>query len=204
MRQILSTALVALVVAALTAVSVSAMAQSEPATNSTYSPAAGLNADTVDHRHAVGFTNNKGARRNKLVATNRYGLLPSNIVKPLWGLIKGMPAGFADGVDDGIVHMTTTQVASDPQSIPALGDGSVSVTCPAGSHVISGGFAASSYLVFAVDSIQSGNGWLALAHNSSGAEQTMRATAVCLTTDPIGVLRTRDPLKARDLLPLGK
>jgi len=62
--------------------------------------AAGLNADTVDGRHAVGSGASKAKRARKLVATNRKGYLPSNIVKPYWGAIKNKPAGFADGVDD--------------------------------------------------------------------------------------------------------
>jgi hypothetical protein len=103
MRQILSTALVALVVAALTAVTVSALAQSEPTATSTYSPAAvsNINADKVDGRHAVGAKAKIPQRAGKLVATDKHGFLPRNIVKPLWGMIQNMPAGFADGVDDG-------------------------------------------------------------------------------------------------------
>jgi hypothetical protein len=61
---------------------------------------AGLNADKVDGKHAVGYTNNRRLRRNKLVATNRRGFLPSNIVQPFWAYIQNMPPGFADGVDD--------------------------------------------------------------------------------------------------------
>ena len=60
-------------------------------------PAAGINADTVDGRHAVGSGASKAWRARKLVATNKRGLLPSNIVKPYWGAIKNKPAAFADG-----------------------------------------------------------------------------------------------------------
>jgi hypothetical protein len=34
------------------------------------------------------------------VATNRYGQLPSNIIRPRWRELKGVPAGFKDGVDN--------------------------------------------------------------------------------------------------------
>jgi hypothetical protein len=223
MRQILSTAIVALVVAALTAVSVSALAQSSPATDSTYSPSSvsNINADRVDGKHAVGAKATIPQRKGKLVATDKTGFLPRNIVKPLWPLIQnkpaaladgeiawdevqGIPAGFADGVDDGIVQMTTTQAVSANSTINAGGNGVVTVTCPANSHVISGGFGASSYLVFSVESFQSGNGWIAVARNTDGSAHTIFATAVCLTTNPLNALRTRNPIKARDLLPRGK
>lgn len=61
------------------------------------SPAAGLDADTVDGKHAVAATNRVGRRANKLVATNRAGQLPSNILRPLWRLLQGIPAILADG-----------------------------------------------------------------------------------------------------------
>jgi hypothetical protein len=60
-------------------------------------PAAGLDADTVDGKHAVAATNKVGKRANKLVATNRAGQLPSNILRPLWSLVQGIPAILADG-----------------------------------------------------------------------------------------------------------
>ena len=60
-------------------------------------PAAGLNADTVDGRHAVGSGASKAKRARKLVATNSSGFLPSNIVKPKWGFIKNKPGILADG-----------------------------------------------------------------------------------------------------------
>jgi len=128
MRQVLSTALTALVVAALTAVTVSALAQDAPAAERTVAPAAvsKINADRVDGKHAIGYTTKRLSRRNKLVATNKQGYLPSNIVKPFWGNvlnkpapfadgqiswneIAGIPADFADGVDDaGGGYVTST------------------------------------------------------------------------------------------------
>jgi hypothetical protein len=206
MRHILSTAVTAVIVSLLTLSVAGALAQSTPSADSTKTvgPASGLNADTVDHKHAVGFTNKAAARRNRLVATNRYGLLPSNIVKPLWSSIKGMPTGFADGVDDGIVHMTTTQVVGSGVTLDPNTYGYDTVSCPAGSHVISGGFSTDSSEVFATESYQDGNGWLSDARNTTISPHTFYALAICLTTDPMGALRTRNPLKARDLLPRDK
>ena len=48
----------------------------------------------------------------------------------------------------------------------ANGNGTVSVQCPAGTQVLSGGGGASSFLVFGVESFQSGNGWIWVARNT--------------------------------------
>jgi hypothetical protein len=61
-------------------------------------PAAGVNADRVDGKNAVGSGASIQQRAKKLVATNKQGLLPSNIVKPLWNLIQGIPGILADGL----------------------------------------------------------------------------------------------------------
>jgi hypothetical protein len=60
-------------------------------------PAAGINADRVDGKHAISATGKAKRRANKLVATNKQGLLPSNILRPLWSLLQGIPAVLADG-----------------------------------------------------------------------------------------------------------
>ena len=57
----------------------------------------GINADTVDNRDAVGALASRQERAKNLVATNREGRLPSNIIEPLWKLMKGIPAVLADG-----------------------------------------------------------------------------------------------------------
>ena len=61
------------------------------------STSAGVNADRVDGKDAVSATGKKKARADKLVATDTKGYLPSNILRPLWGLIQGLPAVLADG-----------------------------------------------------------------------------------------------------------
>jgi len=100
MRQILSTGLVALIVGALAGATVSAVAQSPAEPVIVPAAVSNINAHKVDGRHAVGSGASKAKRARKLVATNKYGLLPSNIIKPTWGSIKNKPAGFADGVDN--------------------------------------------------------------------------------------------------------
>jgi hypothetical protein len=127
MRQILSTAVTAVIVSLLTLTVAGALAQSEPATTSTYAPSAvsNINADRVDGKHAVGAKAKIPQRAGKLVATDKTGFLPRNIVKPLWPLIQNMPAGFADGIDDqGVtgVKVTTLQ-ASTPIAPPRAGSG---------------------------------------------------------------------------------
>jgi hypothetical protein len=56
----------------------------------------------------------------------------------------------------------------------------VTATCPAGTTVISGGGLPSSYAVYLVGSVRSGNGWTAYAHSTSGANTTLTAYAYCL------------------------
>ena len=95
MRQLVSTALVAYIVGALAGASFGAVAQApaEPSLGTT-----ALNADSVDGLSAVKATNRKAKRKNRLVATDAKGFLPSNIVKAKWGLIGGKPAFVADGL----------------------------------------------------------------------------------------------------------
>jgi hypothetical protein len=109
MRQIISTAVVAVIVSVVTATAVGALAKDEPAT--TAITAAGINADKVDGRHAVSYTNIATKRANKLVATNANGYLPSNIIRPKWALIKDRPSILRDG------KVTWAEV-SDKPTIP--------------------------------------------------------------------------------------
>lgn len=75
----------------------------------------------------------------------------------------------------------TTQVVSANTSVTANGNGTVSVQCPAGTQVLSGGGGANSFLVFGVESFQSGNGWIWVARNTDAANaHNIFATAVCL------------------------
>jgi microcystin-dependent protein len=94
MRQIVSTALVAVVVGAVAGATMGAVAQSpaqEPG-QAIVPSVTSLNAHRVDGRHAVSAKASRARRAGKLVATNKQGLLPANIIRPAWGLIQGKPA----------------------------------------------------------------------------------------------------------------
>jgi hypothetical protein len=165
-------------------------------------PAAGINADTVDGKHAVKANANPQKRANKLVATDSQGLLPSDILKPLWSLLQGipavladgqvafaeitgMPAGFADGVDNGITKVTITQVVAVSAPIAPGNAGIVYATCPAGSRVVGGGHTTSSYDLYqVVDFAASATAWLAAARNQSAANQTVTSIAQCMAVEP--------------------
>ena len=56
-------------------------------------PAAGINADTVDGKHAVKATSNKTKRSGKLMAFSTQGYLPDNII------LKAMDSDELDGLD---------------------------------------------------------------------------------------------------------
>jgi hypothetical protein len=75
---------------------------------------------------------------------------------------------------------STQQVVSATTSVAGPGNGTVSVQCPAGTQVLSGGGGANSFLVFGVESFQSGNGWLWVARNTDATAHNIFATAVCL------------------------
>jgi hypothetical protein len=76
-----------------------------------------------------------------------------------------------------------TQVAVGTSvAIPANGNATASVACPAGTQVVSGGGTTNSFLVFMVSSFQSGNGWIVAYHSTSGAAQTITPVATCLSS----------------------
>jgi hypothetical protein len=103
MRRSLATVLAVSMLTALSASPV--LGQSED----TVGAAAGTgNAATVDGRSAVGANASVAGRAGKLVATNRSGRLPSTIIRPLWSLLKEIPAVFADG------QITWAEIAGKP------------------------------------------------------------------------------------------
>jgi hypothetical protein len=57
----------------------------------------------------------------------------------------------------------------------------VSVDCPAGTTVISGGAQPANFGVEMTSSLRSGNGWLYQAKNNNGAPSTLTVFAYCLT-----------------------
>jgi len=65
--------------------------------------------------------------------------------------------------------------------IAAGANGGVSVDCPAGTTVISGGAQPANFGVEMTSSLRSGNGWLYQAKNQNGAASTLTVFAYCLT-----------------------
>lgn len=70
---------------------------------------------------------------------------------------------------------------SNSTGIAAGANGGVSVSCPAGTTVISGGAQPANFGVEMTSSLRSGNGWLYQAKNTNGAASTLRVYAYCLT-----------------------
>lgn len=70
---------------------------------------------------------------------------------------------------------------SNSTPIAAGANGGVSVACPAGTTVISGGAQPANFGVEMTSSLRSGNGWLYQAKNNNGAASTLTVFAYCLT-----------------------
>lgn len=69
---------------------------------------------------------------------------------------------------------------SNATQIDAGKNATVSVACPAGTTVISGGNTASDYRVALTGAMRSGNGWLAHAHSYAPNNETLTVYAYCL------------------------
>jgi len=73
----------------------------------------GLNADQVDGKHAVGAKAPVAKRKNKLVATNKAGYLPDNIVRGQAGLRRvAVPAYAIDGTSVDLFGVNLPDAAS--------------------------------------------------------------------------------------------
>lgn len=70
---------------------------------------------------------------------------------------------------------------SNTTGIAANTTNGVSVQCPAGTTVISGGAQPGNFGVEMTSSLRSGNGWLYQAKNNNGAASTLTVHAYCLT-----------------------
>src|SRR3954454_14364065 len=75
---------------------------------------------------------------------------------------------------------TIIQVSNDTR-IKGGANASVSVQCPAGTTVISGGGRSGFYQVHLASSYRSGNGWNVDAHSGAVGDTTVTAYAYCLT-----------------------
>jgi hypothetical protein len=213
MRHLISTALVALIIGALAGATMSGVAQEPSNTDPPDDRAfevAGINADRVDGKHAIGSTYDSNLRKNKLVATNKQGLLPSNIVKPKWGLIRNKPGiladgqvgwgevnnkpgGFADGVDNaGVTGIKLTYVEVKRTLAPGKDFADIA-KCPTGAKVTGGGFYSGG--VFGFEAIRSHplsdlSGWASGGRNPTSSDMPVSTTAVCMQITPSGALTT--------------
>lgn len=70
---------------------------------------------------------------------------------------------------------------SNTTGIAAGANSGVSVDCPAGTTVISGGAQPANFGVEMTSSLRSGNGWLYQAKNNNGAASSLTVFAYCLT-----------------------
>ena len=87
-----------------------------------------------------------------------------------------LQAGSVRASELGTIIQVTNSAA-----IAAGANGSVSVACPAGTTVISGGAQPANFGVEMTSSLRSGNGWLYQAKNNSGGGSTLTVHAYCLT-----------------------
>jgi hypothetical protein len=69
---------------------------------------------------------------------------------------------------------------SETATIKSKGNLTTSVTCPAGTTVISGGGYSGSYLVHQASNFRIGNGWRIDAHSESGNDTSVTVYAYCL------------------------
>jgi hypothetical protein len=70
---------------------------------------------------------------------------------------------------------------SNSTGIAANSNNGVSIQCPAGTTVISGGAQPANFGVEMTSSLRSGNGWLYQARNNNAAPSTLTVFAYCLT-----------------------
>jgi hypothetical protein len=168
MRHLVSTAIVALVVSALTVTTVGVLAQ-EP---TQVTPAATVsNADRVDGKHAVGAGTTRAARAGKLVATDASGYLPANIVKNL------------------VTRVALTTVSDSMAAEGGVGaTGSIQVACPPGARAVGGGFFQSGYSVVFTDSSSYGTGWLVYWRKTVDEAVTVYVQATCMSVTPSAAL----------------
>jgi len=108
-----------------------------------------------------------------------------------WNAIPNKPAGFSDGVDDGVTGMKLTTVSSS-LNVASTKWISIGVDCPAGSKVTGGGLGDTSDLVDWTASypIVNGTGWAVRAYNGDTTVKPITVFAVCMSVEPPGVITT--------------
>lgn len=163
MRQVISTALVAVVVSLVTVTAAGVLAQETESRPIEPAAVAKINADRVDGKHAVGARASRTQRAGKLVATNAQGYLPANILQ-----------------DRPVTQIKITRVESPYTSLAAGGQGYAEADCPTGSIVVGGGFRTATYDINVVDSWAfDSNTWRVVA--KAAAASSLAAHAECMT-----------------------
>ena len=119
--------------------------------------------------------------------------MPSNIVKPKWGLISGKPAGFADGVDNqGITKVRVTMKEGGLVNVQTNGSTLSQVNCPAGGVVIGGGMNSRTLGTVVEQSYpatgQDQNQWIVSGRDVQGTGGQFTPWAVWLSVDPASAI----------------
>ncbi|MFI2765440.1 hypothetical protein ACH5A3_42590 [Streptomyces echinatus] len=71
------------------------------------------------------------------------------------------------------------QYEGAPSNVPAGGQNSAGVSCPAGQVPTGGGARTSGYDIYITDSYAAGSGWTVLGKNIGSTQQSLRAVVVC-------------------------
>jgi len=100
-----------------------------------------------------------------------------------WSGLTGVPAGFADGIDNDTVRTLSCQTVQSANSTTAAGTfGSAGVTCPIGTILTGGGHTyvnGNATLTWVWRSFPSGNGWAVNIFNNSLGNIDVIAYARC-------------------------
>ena len=139
----------------------------------------------------------KCAKGEKLIKWNAKGPAgPQGAQGPAgpadWNAIGNIPAGFKDGVDDGVTGVRLTRVTGVGQLLPSGESRSAIVECPAGAKVISGGHVTSApgdFSVLLSVPFSDGTGWSIKAiYEGTDPGITMAALAQCMSVEPTGAI----------------
>ena len=206
MRQVLSTAFVALVVGALAGGTAGALAQvPEGGGRRSANRHAGGGASTPTRWTAsmpsVPVHPGSSGPASSWPRTRRASCHPTSS-SPSGATSRTCPR--ASPTVSTMASPSTTHLAdSPPVTIAAADNGTALATCPAGTKVLSGGGTASSFLVHMVTSFQAGNGWIVAYQNTDTVNaRTITAIATCATVTPASAIATTAKrARAASLLP---
>jgi hypothetical protein len=142
--------------------------------------AAGINADRVDGRHAVGPGAGRWQRAGKLVAADSKGFLPNNIIR------KARNADKLDGLDSSRFLQALyryRQSGAETELAPGATQ-TMTLSCNAGDLAIAGGWQGSPGIV--VMTSEPGEGpreWTLTFGNDWDTPQPVQPHAICLVAE---------------------